>query len=88
MPKIKYLEKSFSPDRLAMIEMANQIIADYREQGFVLTLRQLYYKLVSRAIIPNEVRAYNRLGELISDARLAGLVDCTHQVRTRAVRRP
>jgi hypothetical protein len=75
MPKIKYLDKNFSPDRLATIQLANDIITDYRKQGFVLTLRQLYYKLVSRAIIPNEVRAYNRLGELISDARLAGLVD-------------
>lgn len=40
-----------------------------------LTLRQLYYQLVSRAIIPNEEKSYKNLGGLVSDARLAGLVD-------------
>jgi hypothetical protein len=60
---------------LALIEQANSIIAEYDALGFDLTLRQLYYQFVSRDIIPNKVTEYKRLGSVINDARLAGLVD-------------
>ena len=57
-------------------------------QGYGLTLRQLYYQMVSRDIIPNNIRSYKNLGNLINDARLAGLVDW-HAIedRTRNLRR-
>src|SRR5262249_10346260 len=44
-------------------------------QGYNLTLRQLFYQFVSRDLIPNNVRSYKRLGSIINDARLAGLID-------------
>lgn len=58
-----------------MIELCNTIIAEYQAAGYMLTLRQLYYQLVSRAAIPNKDTEYKRLGDVINDARLAGLVD-------------
>jgi hypothetical protein len=58
-----------------MIKLCNEIIAEFAADGFELTLRQLYYQLVSRAVIPNSERSYDNLGALISDARLAGLID-------------
>lgn len=75
MPKICYRQKRFSGDRMDKIEKANTIIAEYRAQGFELTLRQLYYQFVSRDFIPNNQREYKNLGDIINDARLAGLVD-------------
>lgn len=75
MPKICYRPKKFSPDRVDLIAKANAIIAEYAQQGFELTLRQLYYQFVSRAFIPNNMRAYKNLGDVINDARLAGQVD-------------
>ena len=48
---------------------------DYQGQGFSLTLRQLYYQFVSRALIENTERSYKNLGNVISDGRLAGLID-------------
>jgi hypothetical protein len=75
MPRIAYIEKNFTPASRAIIDTANQIIADYETQGFNLTLRQLYYQFVSRDLIPNSQREYNRLGGIINDARLAGLID-------------
>lgn len=75
MPKICYRPKKFNDDRLDKIEKANAIIAEYREQGFELTLRQLYYQFVSRDFIKNNQREYKNLGDIINDARLAGLVD-------------
>jgi hypothetical protein len=75
MPKICYRQKKFSTDRQDLIDKANAIITEYAEQGFELTLRQLYYQFVSRDFIPNNMRAYKNLGDVINDARLAGLVD-------------
>lgn len=75
MPKIEYINKNFGADRLTLIEKINNVIEDYSAQGYSLTLRQVYYQMVARAIIPNNERSYKNLGVLISDARLAGLID-------------
>ena len=87
MPKIAYIEKSFQKKRLDLISRSNSIIAEYAEQGFTLTLRQLYYQLVSRDVIPNSQTEYKKLSATISDARLAGLLDWAAIVdRTRGLR--
>ncbi len=75
MPKHCYVPRNFSASSLLMIEQANGIIATYVAQGYDLTLRQLYYQFVSRDLIPNEQSEYKRLGSIINDARLAGLID-------------
>lgn len=75
MPKIAYLTKTFRDKSMALIDEANGIIAEYLAQGFSLTLRQLYYQMVARGIIPNTQADYKRLGSLLADARMAGLVD-------------
>lgn len=79
MPKIKYLDLPIlrNPAHLDIVEQANRIIAAYQAQGFTLTLRQLYYQFVSRDLIPNSQKEYKRLGSIINDARLAGLIDWT-----------
>lgn len=68
--------------------MANGIVAEYEAQGYGPTLRRLYCQMVSRDIIPNNIRSHKNLGDLINDARLAGLVDW-HAIegRTRNLRR-
>jgi hypothetical protein len=75
MSKICFVEKRFNTDRTKIIQSANEIIAEYQRQGFRLTLRQLYYQFVIRLIIPNRERNYKNLGQAISEARLAGLID-------------
>jgi hypothetical protein len=40
---------------------ATSIIADYQAQGFVLTVRQLYYQLVARDVIENSLKSYKRI---------------------------
>ncbi len=87
MPKIAYLEKRFSADHRAVVERANAIVAEYGAQGYDLTLRQLYYQFVARGFIANKDTEYKRLGGIISDARLAGLIDWDSLVdRTRFIR--
>ena len=75
MPKICYVDKNFREPSLALINQANSIIREYRSDGFDLTLRQLYYQFVARGLIENSQREYNKLGNVINDGRLAGLVD-------------
>jgi len=75
MPKMKFVSKNISPDRLKVIDQANEIVEEYAEQGFGLTLRQLYYQFVARDLMKNTFRNYKRLGDIISDGRLAGLID-------------
>ena len=87
MPKIKYKDIKIGADRLRMVDAANKIIAEYKAQGYELTLRQVYYQFVSRAIIPNTQRDYKNLGDIINDGRLAGLIDWDAIVdRTRNLR--
>jgi len=62
-------------DSLERIETINLILENYARQGFDLTLRQLYYQLVSRDIIPNNLKSYNRLGDVVNKGRLVGLID-------------
>ena len=73
--KEAFRQKKFRKEALQIIELCNSIIEDYSRQGLRLTLRQMYYQLVSRDIIPNNEKQYGRLSEILSSARLAGLVD-------------
>ena len=52
-----------------------RILEDYEEQGYKLTLRQLYYQLVSSDILENKVQNYAKLSRILTDARLCGLID-------------
>jgi hypothetical protein len=75
MPKIKYIDKTFQKKSLWLIGVANEIIDDYRNRGYDLTLRQLYYQLVAKDLIANSEKSYKKLGNTITQARDAGLVD-------------
>lgn len=58
-----------------MIAAANTILREYHVQGFTMTLRQLHYQFVARGLYDNTVKNYKNLGKVMSDGRLAGLVD-------------
>lgn len=89
MPVEKFIDRKFKRSSLAIIEQANEIIDEYRGDGFVLTLRQLYYQFVARGLIENKQSEYKRIGSIISDARLAGLVDWQMiEDRTRGIEKP
>lgn len=86
--KIQYKDRHFSPSSLTLIDFANSIIDEYAAQGYSLTLRQLYYQFVARDMIQNTVRDYKALGEVVNNARLAGLIDWDSiEDRTRNLRR-
>lgn len=87
MPREAYIERRFSPSSMELITKADEICRSYTAQGFDLTLRQLYYQFVARDLLPNKQSEYKRLGAVINDARLAGLLDWDYIVdRTRNLR--
>lgn len=72
--KIAYKPWSPKQDTLDLIYQAEQIIDEYQQAGYVLTLRQLYYQFVARDIIENSKRSYKNLGNAITKARMAGMI--------------
>lgn len=86
--KICYQEINFRTQSLNLIKYVNRIIEEYQQKDYELTLRQVYYQLVARNVIPNNERSYKNLGNLISDGRMAGLIDWTAIIdRTRNLRK-
>ncbi len=87
MAKIEYVTKNLRAATLAVVEQVNEVVDEYSAQGFTLTLRQIYYQFVIRNMITNSLREYKRLGDIVSDGRLAGLIDWyAIEDRTRFVR--
>jgi hypothetical protein len=84
--KQKFEDHKFGDQATGLIVMAQQILTEYAQQGYRLSLRQLYYQFVARDLLPkswedpatgstNNVRSYKKLGNIICDARMAGLLD-------------
>jgi len=48
----EYRPHRFGRASAAIVNAANQIIAQYSEQGYVLTLRQLYYRFIAMDLFP------------------------------------
>lgn len=71
---IRYSDKQLTDKSLIVVQQANAIIAEYDAQGLDLTLRQLYYQFVIRNWIRNKQTEYHRLGSIINDGRMCGLI--------------
>nr|QIG67178.1 hypothetical protein EVB34_073 [Rhizobium phage RHph_TM26] len=72
-----YEKANFRPETMALIAKANEIIEEFEEGGYSLTLRQLYYQFVSKDLIPNTQASYNKLGVIVNNGRMAGLISWT-----------
>ena len=75
MSKVCFIPKDFRKSSVELIEFMNTLIESYQDQGYTLTVRQLYYQLVARDVIPNDLNSYKRTAAIINDAKLAGLID-------------
>lgn len=73
--KERFMGRAFTAASMEIIKKVNAVLDEYRVLGYDLSLRQLYYQLVARGYIENSQRSYKNVGSLVSDARLAGLVD-------------
>lgn len=74
--KIAYVpEKNMRSETYRLLKNITDIVEEYQNQGYRMTLRQLYYQLVSRDIIPNKTAEYAKLSRILTDARMCGQVD-------------
>ena len=78
MPRIAYRKKKFGEGSLDIIAKADHVLREYAADGYEMNLRQLYYQFVSRDWIANKDSEYKRIGKIIADARMAGLLDWNH----------
>lgn len=87
--KIKYREIKMGTKNRDKLGKINSIIEKYQKDGYVLTLRQLYYQLVIENAIPNKASEYQKLSVLLKEGRMAGIVDWDAiEDRTRQPSRP
>jgi hypothetical protein len=86
MPKISFIDHSFSAASLDLLHTTDHIMVEYAKQGYRLTLRQLYYQMIARDLFPeswrdpqtgtkNNIRNYKRFGDLVNNGRLSGYLD-------------
>lgn len=86
--KQQFIEWAPRADAQRDVAHAITICQEYQRMGYNLTLRQLYYQFVARGLTPNTMRSYKRLGSIVDNARLAGLLDWNYiEDRTRNVYR-
>lgn len=75
MPNIWYTDWNSRGRSGFLAGQANQIILEYGKFGIEPTVRQIFYQFVARNLIPNKHNEYVKLGELINNARMCGLID-------------
>lgn len=73
--KETYQDWKPSKESYRLLDAITEILEYFEDRGYKLTLRQLYYQLVSKDIISNSVKEYTRIGNVVSRGRLAGLID-------------
>jgi hypothetical protein len=89
MAKTCFQWKPFNATAMAIIADAEILLDSYSRQGYRITLRTLYYQFIARDLFPesrrdkvsgtkNTEKNYKWLGGIVSDARLAGLLDWRH----------
>lgn len=73
--KEKFRNIKLSKSNKIKLDLVNSIIQEYSDDGYIMTLRQLYYQLVSRDVIPNKQNEYAKISKLLKEGRMAGIVD-------------
>ena len=73
--RITYTRTNLRNETQEIIDNANDIIREYLEAGYRITLRQLYYQFVSRNLVENNLKSYQRINTAIAKGRMGGMID-------------
>lgn len=73
--KIEYTPYNPKPRVRKLIHAVELITDEWKDLGYSMTLRQVYYQLVSRNIIANSMASYKSLSKQLTLARIGGLLD-------------
>ena len=67
--RITYTPAKLRNETVEIIQNANAIIREYQQAGYRITLRQLYYQFVSRNLVDNNMKSYQRINTAIAKGR-------------------
>lgn len=85
--KEAFIHKFPRQGTLKLIKYIGKLVDQYMAEGYSLTVRQVFYQLVARSMIPNEEKWYKKIVRAISDGRLLGMIDWQAiEDRTRSLR--
>lgn len=71
----KALWRHWRIDKAMLCQNIVNVVEDFYNQGYILSLRQLYYQLVKANLIPNNDTVYKKIGTLKDDLCYAGRID-------------
>jgi len=57
--------RNWNADKAEVVAQIRSIVNEYARQGYILTLRQLHYQLVTQNWIVNHDTAYKKLGSIL-----------------------
>lgn len=79
---MKFVTKphTFIRRNLALVKTCDEILSSLNSDGYNITLRGLFYRLVIQSTIANSEKEYNKLSTLIANARRGGYIDWNHIV--------
>ena len=67
--------KTWSVDKNVLHGQIIEVCEEYESNGDTMTLRQLYYQLVAKDLIPNHIRVYQKLSALKDELCYGGKLD-------------
>lgn len=75
MAKQAYTSINFGGAKRERVLQVAAVAEEYLAKGYRLTVRQLYYQLVARGLVENNMRSYQQVVIATVDARMCGVVD-------------
>jgi hypothetical protein len=75
--RVAYVDRQLHHKTRELLAYLNEMINEYEAKGMVVTVRQIYYQLVARNVLPNSKKSYGYLGSVLNTGRLAGYISWT-----------
>ena len=75
MAKKRYMTRAYQKETRVRLDRIVKITEEYIKMGQRLSVRQLYYQLVARNVIPNNLSSYKSAKELIKNGRMTEDID-------------
>ena len=75
MAKIQYAEKNIHRASRILLDKMIHVIEEYEALNYLLTVRQVYYQMVTRLILANVDNMYQRTSKLLNIGRMNGEID-------------
>lgn len=74
---LRYSPARLGAAKLDLISKLGPIVAEYENAGYAVSVRQIYYQMVSTGQLPNSPRSYDMVQGALNDGRMAGLISWT-----------